>query len=334
MIQDVASEQDINAVAHSWDRLDSPRKIARIEDLPDLEEGDGEEIQWVVEGIIAQGALHMITSESGAGKSTLISASGSAVSLGTPFMDRATSRRPVLILDAENPRSVVLERFNRLGIRTHAMLKVWGQWIGEGPPAAGGAIVLDWIARSNPKPLIIVDSVIAFHPGAENDSNETRRYMAQYRQLTAMGVTIILLHHTGKSETSKEYRGSSDYKASIDIGYNLKDLGDGMRLSSLELRAFKQRFTVEPRLRILYNDGIFSAERAEIQKDPSEILRELLQSNPGTTKDDFAYLAAKRGLTRSQARSLLDRGVNNCTVRVELGPKNRHSHFWTGASAE
>jgi|SRR5579863_3492408 len=74
----------------------------------------------------------------------------------------------------------------RLRIKTHDNFRVWGQWVGENPPAAGGTIVFDWVTRCSPKPLIIIDSVIVFHPGAENDSNETRRYMAQYRRLTAM----------------------------------------------------------------------------------------------------------------------------------------------------
>ena len=130
------------------------------------------------------------------------------------------------------------------GSRPTQISDVWGQWVGEDPPSAGGAIVLEWVARCDPKPLIIVDSVIAFHPGAENDSNETRKYMAQYRMLTALGATVVLLHHIGKSETSRDYRGSSDYKASIDIGYKLTNLGDGARLSTLELKPFKQRFSV------------------------------------------------------------------------------------------
>ena len=117
--------------------------------------------------------------------------------------------------------------------------------VGGDPPSAGGAILLEWVARCDPKPFIVIDSVIAFHPGTENDSNETRRYMEQYRKLTAMGATVVLLCHTGKSETSKDYRGSSDYKASIDIGYKLTNLGDGTRLVILELKPFKQRVTVE-----------------------------------------------------------------------------------------
>jgi hypothetical protein len=329
MRHEVATEGDVDKLSDEWSQ-DSGRKpvIARIEDLPDLEEVSGASIGWVVDRLFAEGALHMITSEPGAGKSTFIAAAGYAISRGVEFMGRATKQRPVLFLDAENPLPAIRERFIRLAIRTHEGFRVWGQWVGEDPPAAGGAIVLDWVKRCDPKPLIVVDSLVAFLEGAENDANEIRRYMEQYRGLTAMGATVVLLHHTGKSETSKDYRGSSDYKASIDIGYKLTNLGDGARLSMLELRPFKQRFSVEPVLRVLYKNGAFSADETEARKSVTELLSDLLKANPGITKGDFESQAAERGLGRNRARDFLENGAKARTVRVEIGLKNRHLYFW------
>ncbi len=211
-----------------------------------------------------------------------------------------------------------------LHLRTAEILsKRWGP-----PQSAGGAVVLEWVRRCELKPVIIVDSVIAFHSGVENDSNETRKYMKQYRALTAMGATVLLLHHTGKSENSKDYRGSSDYKASIDVGHKLTNLGDSARLSMLELRPFKQRFSVESVLRILYHDGTFSLEQTEARKSDADKLRDLLKSNPGITKSQFEELAAKEKVTRKLARGFLEKGIKVGSVRVETGPNNRklHSH--------
>jgi hypothetical protein len=152
--------------------------------------------------------------------------------------------------------------------------------------------------------------------------------MAQYRQLTAMGATPVLLHHVGKSETSKDYRGSSDYKASIDIGYKLTNLGDGARLSTLELKPFKQRFSVAPVLHLRYADGVFSIDQAGARKSPVERLCDLLKENPGITKADFEALASERGLGRNRGRDFLADGVKAGTVRVELGTNNRQLHSW------
>lgn len=329
MKHDLESEGDVNKLSEKWAQDTDPKPlITRIEDLPDLEEVSGANMIWVVERLFAEGALHMITSEPGAGKSTFVAAAANAISHGLDFMGRATKQCPVLLLDAENPLPAIRERFNRLAIKTHQGFRVWGQWVGEDPPSAGGAIVLEWVGRCDPKPLLIIDSVIAFHPGTENDSNETRRYMEQYRALTAMGATVVLLHHTGKSETSKDYRGSSDYKASIDIGYKLTNMGDGARLSILELRPFKQRFSVDTVLRMLYTNGFFHSDQPEAPKGVTEQLCDLLKANPETTKGKFEALAAQRGIGRKCAREFLENGVESGTVRIEIGSKNRHLHSW------
>jgi hypothetical protein len=327
------SKMDSGAIAEAWNVDDVPtgsRIISRIEDLPDLEAVGSGDVRWVVEGIFVEGALHMITSEPGAGKSTLMSALAHAVSRGQDFIGRATSHRPVLLLDAENPLPAVRERFGRLGITTHEDFRVWGQWVGEDPPAAGGSTVLEWVARCDPKPLIIIDSVIAFHPGAENDSNETRRQMAQYRTLTTLGATPVLLHHTGKGESSREYRGSSDYKAAIDIGYKLINLGDGTRLTTLELKPFKQRISAAPLLQVRYDDGVFSEVQVAVRKSTTELLIDLLKENPGATQSLFERLAINMGIGRSAGRQFL----KSAAVRVEKGTANRALHYWVGRSAD
>jgi hypothetical protein len=230
-------------------------------------------------------------------------------------------------LDAENPLVAVVERHCRLRIETGDHFRVWGQWTGEDPPSAGGAVVMEWVARCDPKPLVIIDSLIAFHPGAENDSSETRKYLAQYRRLTALGATVVLLHHSGKSDTARDYRGSSDIKASVDVAYKLTDLGDGSRLSLLELRAFKQRFSVTPRLVIRYEDGRFTADGHEAIKTVTEQLADLLRANPGVSVPEFEKLASDRKLGRNRARDFLE---NNALVRIESGFKNRKCHYMRG----
>jgi len=329
----VDAEQELDSLAASWNidpDASQARSILRIENLPRLEGVSGADIEWVVEGIIAEGAMHLITGDAGAGKSTLVSALGYAVARGDDFLRRATSKRPVLILDAENPATAVCERFRRLSVRTGDDFRIWGQWVGEDPPAAGGAVVLEWVARCERKPLIIVDSLIAFNPGVENDSGDTRRYMAQYRSLTAMGATVIILHHIGKSETARDYRGSSDIKASIDVGYKLTNLGDGARLSTLEMRPFKQRFSVAPLLHLRYDAGIFETDQRDVRKSVKELLVDLLQGHPGITKAEFETLAGERGLGRNQSRNFIDDGIKGKTIRIETGPKNKTCHYWRG----
>jgi len=61
MRREVKTEVDIDAVSDEWEHehLDGPR-IHRIEEVPLLEDAGGTDIEWVVDGIFAQGALHML----------------------------------------------------------------------------------------------------------------------------------------------------------------------------------------------------------------------------------------------------------------------------------
>jgi predicted ATP-dependent serine protease len=274
-----------------------------------------------VDGLIAAGGLHLITGDAGAGKSTLVSALGYAVSTGQDFLGRAVSQRPVLLLDAENPAVAVGERFRRLHIQSHEGFRLWGFWVGDDPPRVSDSIVADWVTGSTIKPLIIVDSLVAFHPGAENDSTETRRYMLEYRKLAATGATIVLLHHIGKSEGARDYRGSSDIKASIDIGFKLTSASNDS-LSSLELRAFKQRFAVDSPLSLHYDDGVFRAVFSTSQKVDDESFSEILGQNPGITGTRFEEIATTQNYGRNRARRFLNDGVRKGTILRAGGMNN------------
>lgn len=126
-------------------------------------------------------------------------------------------------------------------------------------------------------------------------------------------------------------RSSSDYKASIDIGYKLTNRGDAARLSTLELKPFKQRFSVSPVLRVRYSEGQFSIDQSEVRKSDEERFVDLLKKNSGIMKSDFESLAANEHLGRNRARAFVDASVKAGTVKVNIGSKNRQFLVWIGA---
>ena len=72
---------------------------------------------WLVEDLIPEAAVTLISGESGSGKSTLTLALAGAVACGTEFLGRATVQHEVLILDRENPSAVQRQRLDRLRIQ-------------------------------------------------------------------------------------------------------------------------------------------------------------------------------------------------------------------------
>jgi hypothetical protein len=225
---------------------------------------------------------------------------------------------------------VVVERFDRLGINDGPNFKVWGGWAEEEPPSPFSPIVLEWAAGCEPKPLIIVDSLVSFHGGDENDATETRAFMQGFRRLADLGATVIVLHHSGKGDSSREYRGSSDIKASIDVGYCLANLGDSSQLGTLRLKAFKARFNVLPEVILQYRAGRFEIDGRGPVQTVAESLRDLLIANPAIQAQRFQDLARDKNLGRNQARTFLDNGFHAGTIRKDKGLHNTLSYTWTG----
>ncbi|HYZ74643.1 MAG TPA: hypothetical protein VE641_16310 [Chthoniobacterales bacterium] len=131
--------------------------------------------------------------------------------------------------------------------------------------------------------------------GDENSSSAVGAFMHGLRRLAHLGATVILLHHTGQSETSQDYRGSSDFKAAVDVGFTVWNYGENGELRKVRLKAFKNRFTVERELLLNYSHGRFSSDDRPnaTTRTVTEQLTELLKSNPGIKAAEFERLAAQ-----------------------------------------
>ncbi len=306
-------------------------KIRSVADIRSIFSFAGQKIDYIVEGFLAAGTVNALTGDSGCGKSTLASAMGSAIERGEPFAGMATSRRPVLILDRENRLSIVVDRFERLGIRDSENYRVWGAWEQEEPPDANSQLVAGWVVSTDPKPVIFVDSLVAFRSGDENDAAATRAHMDGYRKLANFGATIVILHHNGKGESSKDYRGSSDFKASLDVGYLVTNIGNPARIESLRLKAFKQRFAVNAEFVLRFRDGEFQADQhCDEQQTNLAIMVRLLMENPRVTIKEFEKLATAKGVGNHRARSFLKSGVSEGSIDLETGQNNAKYYTWLG----
>lgn len=295
----------------------------RIEDIPSVWNCQAS-TKWLVEGLIPEAAVTLLCGDSGVGKSTLALALAGKVARGEPFLGRATVQRSALYVDRENPLAVVRERLDRLSIDQTAALTVWGLWVKPMPEGPTAPSIMQFVAAN--RPLIIFDSLVGFHPGSEQDASETRRHMQAYIALAAAGAAVIVLHHVGKAETAKQYRGSSDIKAAVDLAYVLESLSEpdaGIR--SLRLKAFKNRLTLPETLCIEYRDGRFdlSNHRSETNR---EIIERIIGAHPGASKSEIENLASASGIGQKRTRVLLDDGVRAGWLTPEIGPRGRVSY--------
>ena len=120
----------------------------------------------------------------------------------------------------------------------------------------------------------------------EQSSTEMREFMKLFRRLAHRGATVIVLHHTGKSKTSKDYRGSTDIKASVDMAYVVPHARQG-KLHRLEMNPFKSRIAPGEKFAMEFREGhgfhAIEAPKQGFDKpkvDAEEIVRTIVRENP------------------------------------------------------
>ena len=273
-----------------------------------------QEIEWLIDGLIPLGSVNLVTSESGTGKTWVAYAIAGAVARGEPFAGLPVKQRPVLYLDGENPLCVAKQRLWDLGIAETPDLRVWGGWLDPSPPGPNIAMLLKY-AREH-YPLLIWDSLVQFHDGEEQSATDTRAFMNYFRQLAHLGATILILHHTGKTAGSQEYRGSSDIKAAVDMAYILEAESTFMGgIHRLTLRNFKARYAPGKNigLEFVRRRGFVACEVPEKADaaDPMQIVTKIVAANPGSNQSHIVELAQAGGISKHQVEKCLRDGPFN-----------------------
>jgi hypothetical protein len=290
-----------------------------ITDLPLVRDCTTACIKYIREPELPAAALVALTGDSSSGKSSLATAYG------------RDSGVPVLILDRENPISVIADRFERLKVIERPQFRIWGGWLPEDPPLPDAPVVLNWVRSCEPKPLIVVDSLSAFGLEDENDASQMRRFLHRCRRLADLGATVVVLHHVGKSETAREYRGSSDFKAAVDVAFHVSNFGDGGQLDKLVLRCFKSRFGFAGELVYRYAGGRFERGTAgEARETLNERLTAILRVHPGITTTKFEQAVKESGIARTPARVWLSNGVLSGAIDRRPGTRNTSRYYLSG----
>jgi hypothetical protein len=297
-----------------------------IEDLPSVAECGAGDIKYIRRPELPCAAIVGLTGDSGSGKSTL----------ATAWARDAWRNQgvPALFLDRENPLNVVADRLQRLGTEDGPGLRFWGGWLPSEAPQPDSAIVRAWAAER--KGLVVVDSFSAFLEGGDqNDAAIVRTFVSRCRRLADVGATVVLIHHDGKAETAKDYRGSSDFKGAIDQGLHVSNFGEGGQLGKLVLRPFKSRLGACREISYEYASGRFErGDETEARQTIGEQLTVILRLNPGATARKFDELVNTRGLGRNRARAWLSEGVLAGSIRFETGAKNTRRYFVAGMEVQ
>jgi len=133
---------------------------------------------------------------------------------------------------------------------------------------------------------------------------------------------VIVIHHDGKAEKARDFRGSSDFKASFDQAFHVSNMGSDSKLDRIKLRCFKSRYGLTDCLIYLYDEGriVRDDRRDAPARSVADQLTDLLRQHPGIATKKFGDLAVKLGLGRNQARDFL----SNSVLAGTFNPKKAH----------
>ena len=279
---------------------------AWVQELPSVWSVDAQ-IEWLIRDMLPLRGVTLLSAASGTGKTWLAYAIAGAVAHGGDFLGLQAEPRPVLYFDGENPLAIVKRDLNDLGIRQTANLNVWGGWNTSEPPGPDDARILEFAHEC--RPLLIWDLLVQFHDGDEQSATETRAFMKHFRALANAGATVLVLHHTGKSEGAKQYRGSSDIEAAVDMAYTLEGKPKDGAIHRLEMRYFKSRFAPGQNFGMEFQarQGFAPVEVAQgAQRATADaVVTKIITENPGINGTRIKDLAKAQGIGKHAVDAVL-----------------------------
>ncbi|OGG48695.1 hypothetical protein A3C18_02415 [Candidatus Kaiserbacteria bacterium RIFCSPHIGHO2_02_FULL_54_11b] len=178
---------------------------------------------WLVDGLIPIGGLTMFSGRPKSFKTYIMQNLAMSVVTGIPFLGRFNipEKGRVLIIDEENPRRLIRDRFRDMGMpETDEIVLLSRKGVRLDKPQSVEAVV-DYVNELNPR-LIVIDSLTKLHSKNENQSNEMSDVFTAMKKMLADDRAIVLIHHHNKASKQEKrgdgqsIRGSSDIFAELD----------------------------------------------------------------------------------------------------------------------
>lgn len=197
-----------------------------------LAESDDDDLQYVVDNMLAFGGTSIIAGRPKAGKSTLWLNLGLAVARGEPFLGRETCKGAVLYLALEGARGYWKAMLRALGVTKDDDLYCC---IGRAPEGA-----LQWLRdeiRKHHAALVIVDPLQRLlRVKDSNDYATGSNVMDSVIELTRLeACALSFIHHSGKTrhaEIVDEVMGTTAWAAGPDTVIVLRRTGEMRTVAS------------------------------------------------------------------------------------------------------
>jgi hypothetical protein len=203
--------------------------------LAELKAAASTEQAWLCQGYLPCGGVTLLTSQWKAGKTTLLSVLLARLKQGGTLAGQAVAAGKAYVLSEEEPglwcqRSLTLDLDQHVCWQCRPFMgkPTQAQWLAllDGVLALRQEVGLD---------LFVVDTLPSFLPGDENSALSVLEALSPLRRLTAVGMSVGLLHHPRK-EDGRSARGSGAILGFADVLIEMscrRGVDDGTRVRRL-----------------------------------------------------------------------------------------------------
>jgi hypothetical protein len=172
-----------------------------------------------VKDVVVPGCITEVSAPRASGKSLVALYLGVALSTGGVFRDERLTQRRVLLVDRDNPPSLIRKRLRWLGAHQVTTLKVLMR--DKAPALTDKAAWAQFPAEDYD--VVIIDSLGAATEGvSEKEGRQTQEFLATLKDLARRGPALLCLDNTIKAGTN--YRGRGEKGDAVDIPYEARNV--------------------------------------------------------------------------------------------------------------
>ena len=185
------------------------------------------ERKWLWQGYLAPGEVTLLTSQWKSGKSTLVSVLLARLKTGGQLAGLPLAAGKAVVVTEETPARWV-ERGQLLDFGDHVFW-LCRPFLGKPSPQEWLALI-DRIAELNDRhkiDLVVIDPLASLSPlRSENDATEMLNTLLPLQRLTALGISVLILHHPSKGVfvPGQAARGSGALSGFVDISIEMQRL--------------------------------------------------------------------------------------------------------------
>lgn len=300
--------------------------------LKELLEKEFDELDFLVDGLIPNNSISVISGYPESGKTWIILLLAKAICRGEPFLNRfSTIKKNVLIIEEENGLRELKRRFQKIGtdvtdgesifILSQENFKI---------DAEENIEYLLLICKEKNIGVVILDPFVAIHSKSENVAEDMQKVMECLQNLQKEDLTVIFAHHhrkqTGysKTEPSQALRGSSvifgrvdshlavEKKDENEAGFTLiitpEKLRQGKKLKPFEVKFYEEDVFIKA-------EFVGEAKEEELKiKKAEEIILEVLEDKKRVTRKEILLILKEEGIGESTTDRALKELEQTCAI--------------------